>query len=158
MGDVYRHSCLRIEESRDFEKIRELIYHGDIFHSLVSFNSGDNLVEEGLNDPRKKYYIYYCGYDIAGFVVFLNFTNFSDRPNIYFVDIGILKPFRGKIGFYLSKLMLKVFKEHNNVLDIYCVINTNHKACLFFAKKCGFKVIERDNNFFLLREDYERRC
>lgn len=152
MGDIYADSCLKIERTYDLNLVRTLIYSEDL-EELSTFNNATKAqVEEGLSDERKEYYICYCDNNIAGIVIFLNFTEYDELaiPNTYFVDIGIFKKFRGKIGWDLARLMLNIFFNNHYVYKLFAVVSANNFGCISFAKKLGFGVIERENNYFLL--------
>lgn len=148
MGDIHTNPSLSIKRTYDIELLKSLIYHQDIVQTLLDRTVIS--IEEILTDPNKQHYVYYFNDFPIGIVSFLNFTHLEDSPNTYFVDIGVMKLYRGKIALELTRKMLDMFYLQNDVFRLLCIVKKTHAGCVFFCKKLGFRIIEKDDEYFLL--------
>lgn len=149
MGSFPIDYSFKIEKSKDFDLIKKIIFHPDIKPTLLPIEDEDKL-NKLLSDDNKTYYVIYQNGLLMGIVIFLNFTNHKNGADIFFSDIGIFKPFRGKYALEAASLCLDIFFSENDVLRFMCVVKSDHSGCICFCKKLGFKVIEYDSGYFLL--------
>jgi len=157
MGDVYTNPSLSVIESRDFKAISDLILHDDISNAILSQTTDRDLVknesEERLNNDKVVYYLLKINDENAGFCLFLNLSH-EDKDDIadgcYLADIGILKRFRGKLGFELAKISYNKFLNEIKPERLFAIIKIENKKCLYLALKIGFKLIKKNDVYYFL--------
>ena len=157
MGDICANRRLNVIESRDFKSISDLILHDDISTGLLSQNADKTLLknesEERLDNERILYYLMKIDDENAGFCLFLNLSH-GDPNDInegcYLADIGILKKFRGKLGFELAKIALNKFLNEIKPERLFGIIKIENKKSLYFAMQIGFKLINKDDVHYFL--------
>lgn len=154
MGDIHTNPSLSIKRTYEIELLKSLIFYQENICVLRQKKPNFSIDEE-LIDPNKQHYVFYCNEIPVGVASFLKFTYLENSPNIYFVDIGIIKEYRGKLALEFSKKMLDIFYLQNDVSQLLCVVEINHAGCVCFFKKLGFGIIEKHSKYFLLEAKYE---
>jgi len=140
-----------VESVKDKEILKKLISHEDIIDGFTDANRLDKYISD-LGEDHKCYLLIYK-HEVAGVGICLNLEKSMNLKEIYVVDIGFFKEYRGKIALKLSKLALKKFFKENKCKKLISLIYEHNKKALLNAKWCGFKHCSTHNNRYYL--EYE---
>lgn len=156
MGNVYPDSCLNVIETRDFETIKTLLSNKHIYPGLVSIKYLAILedAEKHLDHKSAIYYLLKYGEKDVGFCAILDFFDKFNQPGYYGVDIGILKEFRGKIGYQLARNAYEKFMKDYRPNKLFALVRKDNRPSFFFSKNIGFQIFNEDNDYYYLEAEY----
>lgn len=132
----------------DKEILHKLISHKDILEGFTTKDKLDKYIDE-IGENHICYLLIYK-HEVAGVGVCLNLERCMSLKEIYVVDIGFFKEYRGKIALKLSKLALQKFFKENKCKKLVSSIYKSNKKALLNAKWCGFKHLStHDDKYYL---------
>lgn len=137
-----------VEQIEDKEILHKLISHEDILEGFTEKEKLDDYIN-GIGEHHICYLLIYK-HEVAGVVVCLNLERCMNLKEIYVVDIGFFKEYRGKIALKLSKLALQKFFKDNKCKKLVASIYKSNKKALLNAKWCGFEYLStHDDKYYL---------
>ena len=97
---------------------------------------------KALFDKNLTIYSIFMEDKVAGIAVFQK----KDKRST--VDVAFLPGYRGKYALRASKRILSEYQNEHNLVTIEGKIRKANKRSLFFARMCGFKLINSDDNHY----------
>lgn len=148
MVDFCSGSSLKVERTFNYKLVKSILFNDDISSNLISFKYEN--AEQILNDPSMIYYVFIVDNNIAGLCAFKDLKEMSNVVGNYGVDIGILKKYRGKVGYELGKMMLDIFNQTFVPNKIFALIKNENRASIYFTIRMGFKMLIKQNEYSIL--------
>lgn len=138
-----------VEQTYDKELMKHIISDDEIIDGFTDKKHLDNYIDFIGDDHIC--YLGICNNVIAGIMILFNCKSITDEKNLFVIDIGFLKDYRGKVALSICKLSMNKLFDDVGSYDLVGSIDKSNRKSLVHAKKLGFKISNFDDNKYFMR-------